>query len=317
LAQVDVRRLTTEQRARHREKVAKHKKALALCKARKVPSLALSNPLAALMKFSSGALLPAHRLTLTMCGQWQRLVVGAQLDAATNDRGQLESAVQVARNVLTEAGVLRMRGHKRRRLQLAADSGFHSVTDLMFAARAKPWADILLAAPANPPTPDARKALFRREAFRLNFSRHTVTCPKGRLMDGPHFNRTQSRDRYYGVGCSDCPLKRKCTRAPRRVLSIHWEGERADADMRRRMRHRNAPARYLRRFATAEPVFSLLEDTMGFRRCSSRFPQTIRAEVLLKLFALNLSRLLTFLRPRLLLRQLRQLLLRLVTQPLF
>jgi Transposase DDE domain len=45
--------------------------------------------------------------------------------------------------------------------------------------------------------------------------------------------------------------------------------------------------------ATVEPVFSYLEDAMGFRRVSSRKPSTVTAELLLKLLAHNVSRLLT------------------------
>ena len=53
-----------------------------------------------------------------------------------------------------------------------------------------------------------------------------------------------------------------------------------------------AKARYNRRIATIEPVFSYLEDTMGFRRSSSRRTDTVRAEVFMKLLAYNLLRLL-------------------------
>jgi hypothetical protein len=62
--------------------------------------------------------------------------------------------------------------------------------------------------------------------------------------------------------------------------------------MLERMAQPDAPARYARRMATVEPVFASLEHDMGFRRLSSRFTRTIGAEVLLKLLAHNISRLL-------------------------
>jgi hypothetical protein len=42
---------------------------------------------------------------------------------------------------------------------------------------------------------------------------------------------------------------------------------------------------------TIEPVFSFLEHTMRFRRASSRRKQTVVSEVLLKLLAYNIDRL--------------------------
>jgi hypothetical protein len=45
--------------------------------------------------------------------------------------------------------------------------------------------------------------------------------------------------------------------------------------------------------ATIEPVFASVEDGMAFRRVASRHPRTVRAEVLLKLLAHNIRRLLT------------------------
>ena len=62
--------------------------------------------------------------------------------------------------------------------------------------------------------------------------------------------------------------------------------------MNRRMSQPDAKAEYNKRIATVEPVFSMLEDTMGYRRVSSRHAEGARAEILLKLLAYNLSRLL-------------------------
>jgi hypothetical protein len=50
--------------------------------------------------------------------------------------------------------------------------------------------------------------------------------------------------------------------------------------------------RYHRRIATVEPVFSNIESVMAYRRASSRREGTVVAEVLLKVLAHNISRLL-------------------------
>jgi hypothetical protein len=61
--------------------------------------------------------------------------------------------------------------------------------------------------------------------------------------------------------------------------------------MRERMAMPGAKERYNRRIATVEPVFSYIEDAMGFRRASSRKTETVKSEILLKVLAYNLLRL--------------------------
>jgi IS5 family transposase len=63
--------------------------------------------------------------------------------------------------------------------------------------------------------------------------------------------------------------------------------------MRGRLAKPGARERYNRRVSTVEPVFSAIEDSMGYRRVSSRLPETVKAEILLKVLAHNVSRLVT------------------------
>lgn len=57
------------------------------------------------------------------------------------------------------------------------------------------------------------------------------------------------------------------------------------------MAQSGAKERYNKRIATIEPVFSMIEHTMGYRRVGTRDDEGIRAEILLKILAYNLSRL--------------------------
>lgn len=57
--------------------------------------------------------------------------------------------------------------------------------------------------------------------------------------------------------------------------------------------------RYNRRIGTVEPVFAHLVDTMGYRRATTRHPEALRAEILLKCLAHNVARLLVARRLRL------------------
>lgn len=286
LARQDVESLEPQARQVIAAKVHKHTEAVRLCQQRGATSVVLTSPAAALMKFPSGAGLPGHRATVAACGQQTRLVVGVLLDAAAVDYGHLEDAVREARRVLLKAGM-----PQDTCLQVAADAGYHSKADLVFAHREASWVDVLVAQPPGERAPTGPSGLYGRDDFMLDAAERSVVCPAGRKMRGPSYDKAHGYDRYVGAGCKDCPLKPKCTRGRERNVTVDWDFEKARSAMRQRLAQSGAKERYNRRIATVEPVFSSLEDTMGFRRVSSRLPQTLKAEVLLKLLAYNISRL--------------------------
>jgi transposase len=284
---IDPRDLPKADRKEHAAKLKKHREALALCEERDVSNVVLTSPAAALMKFPSGAGLPGHRVTVTASGQSTRFVISVLVDAATNDYGKLEGAVNQARAALVRAGV-----PEDAKLQFAADAGYWSEDDLSFALRSREWADILVAEPGKENGhADRPKAFFGRDAFEIDGA--TAKCPAGTLMRGPYPD-ANGRLKWIGVGCSDCPEKPRCTPGRERALTLSPAGE----AMRGRLERKGARERYNRRIATVEPIFSAIEDTMGFRRVSSRLPETVRAEILLKVLAHNVARLVTAKRVR-------------------
>jgi hypothetical protein len=180
-------------------------------------------------------------------------------------------------------------------LQVAADAGYFNPPDLAFAQANTSWVDVLVKEKSNRSRLQAKgRAYFSREAFRL-VSRDEVLCPADKRMRGPKRYKGLSENSfvYLGDGCSRCPKHSACTPSKRRQLVVHWDYEKLRTFMRQRMSQDGAQARYHQRMATVEPVFSSLEDGMGFRRVSSRRPRTVNAEVLLKLLAHNVSRLLS------------------------
>jgi len=245
----------------------------------------LTSPAAGQMKFPSGGIAPGHRVTVTAAGEATRLVVGVLLDAAPNDSGNLEKALRDAHQRLLAAGI-----PADTQLQAAADAGYFTSEDLAFAAREKAWVDVLVDA-RSAPHPAPHEGHYTKDAFHLDAATQQVTCPAGTLMHGP-IKDMPGHVRYTGVGCATCPKKAACTSAGTRRIVLNWETEKARAAMHQRMQQPDAQARYKRRMSTVEPVFSNLEDALGFRRTSSRFEKTVRAEVLLKLLAHNVSRLL-------------------------
>jgi transposase len=284
LARVDLATLSDEEREAHLAAVKKHEEALQLCRQYQRTNLVLTSPSAGLMKFPDGASRPGHRATVVAAGKKERFVVGVLVDAAANDYGKLGPAIMCAREWLTKAGV-----SLDTRMQVAGDPGYFSVEDLAFASANSHWVDVLIAEGKR----GRRKStdgepIFGVDDFRRGDS--TMVCPAGRLMKGP-FNDA-GRERWHGDGCAACGLKPRCTQGKYRALTIDTEYIRLRDAMRERFAQPGVRDRYNHRIATVEPVFSSIEDAFGFRRVSSRKESAVKAEILLKVFAYNLSRLL-------------------------
>ena len=97
--------------------------------------------------------------------------------------------------------------------------------------------------------------------------------------------------RWEGIGCDTCHLKRQCTTADRRLLSLRLPFRRAQERMHERMSRPEAKGLYAKRMATIEPVFAFLESVMGFRRAATRLRESVLAEVSLNILAYNIARL--------------------------
>lgn len=287
LAKVDVAAMSAEARVVHDAKVTKHRDALALCAARMRPNVVLTNRLAALMKFPNGAGMPGHRITVTAAGVKARLIVSVLVDDATNDFGKLRGAAVDARAALQRAGL-----PVDTRLGFVLDAGYTAEQDYTFAKEAEGWADILIAS-ASATTDHAgegrKQKYFGRERFTLRPD-DSVLCPADRLMRGP-FDDHSGRTKWVGDGCAECSLRPQCTKGRARAFTATLDRERIRGRMQERLATEAGKTRYGRRMSIVEPVFANLEDVMGFRRASSRHSGAVIAEVLLKVLAHNLSRL--------------------------
>ena len=286
LGEVDTTKLGEAQRREHEAKVAKHAEAVRRCEAEGRTSFSTTNATAGLMKFPDGASLPGHRVTVTAAGSWLRFVVDVLVTNKANDFGSLEESVVRARDALRAAGL-----PEGQRLQVAADPGYLSTRDLVFAAASRDWVDVLI----HEPPPERRSkdrdkgGVFGRERFTI-LEDGTAICPAGQKMKGPMW-QTESRRVWRGDGCAECPLKPQCTVGRWRSLTQDVESDRVYAAMRERMAEQGAKQRYNRRIATVEPVFGTIEEKMGYRRAASRLADTVDAEILLKVLAYNLGRL--------------------------
>jgi transposase len=283
LSSLDEATLDETEREAHRAKLEKHRTALELCRQRDSTSVVLTNDAAALMKFPSGASAPAHRTTIVATGASSRFVVGVLVDADSTDHGKLGEALCRARDVLDRLGL-----RNEHRLVAAADGGYAFDADFEFAFKNRDWVDVLI--------PERSVGRYARFFGRDRFVVHpdlTATCPAGTQMLGPYSNSRKNPDelKWVGVGCSTCPLKPNCTDGKVRALQLDLQREKHRQHMQTRMGQPGAAERYNKRIATVEPVFSHLESTMEFRRCSSRSSETVLSEILLNVLAYNIDRL--------------------------
>jgi transposase len=280
LKSVDAEKLGEEQKKIHEEKLAKHQNAVEQCAEKGVTNFVVGNELASLMKLGTGANAPGHRVTMAATGVKERLVLSVFVDASNHDTGKLQPALEEAHRVLDAIGAPQA-------VPALADAGYWTKQDLAFALSSD---DSILI--KEPPEPQAKKdahgkRLFSRERFDLRTD-DSVICPAGTMMKGPK-PASDGRVKYLGIGCEQCPLKVQCTTGKRREFTVDLELEHLRARMRERFA--SEPNRYKRRIAIIEPVFSNIESTMGYRRVTTRDPMSLRAEILLKVIAHNLSRL--------------------------
>ena len=284
LAKVDTAQLNEEDLAEHEAKLEKHNGIIRACEEQQRTNVVATSPSAGLMKFPDGASGPGQRVTASACGVKERFIIDVFIDATSTDFGKLGRAVINTRAALTDAGVP-LDGA----IQVAADAGYFSTADLVFAANNPKLVDALIAeGKIGPRKSSEGDALFSAEEFPRNPD-GSVTCPAGLPMKGPHPER--GTERWYGTGCATCELKPRCTNGKTRSIFIDLEYQHARDAMRRRMAQPGARERYNKRIATIEPVFSGLQNAMGFRRVSSRNAEAVRAEIFLKVLTYNLGRL--------------------------
>jgi hypothetical protein len=283
LASADTTTMSDEQREEHRRRRAKHEETIRRCQEEGRTEIVRTNPLASRQKFPGGGVQLGHRVTVAAVGQKVRLVVGVLIDADQSDAGKLRPVVEQARAVLLGAGVA-----PDAKMQVTADSGYTAERDLAFAASNPHAIDVLAPVDDIDRSKSTKRGLFGRERFVIHPD-GSATCPAGKKMLGPY--ASGRRRSYRGIDCTTCPLRSQCTDAKQRCLNILPTYDKLHAAMHDRMAAPDAKARYARRSSTVEPVFASLENEMGFRRCSSNHPDTIVAEILLKLLAHNLRRL--------------------------
>jgi transposase len=293
LMSIDPATLSSDEQEAREQSLARNRAVLAACQQSGRTSIVRTNPSAAVMMFPTGASAPGHRITVTASGAKTRIVVSVLVDADTTDYGKLRPALEQTRAVLRRAGI-----PSGVRLCASADAGYGSEADLAFAESSRAWLDTIV--PANEKTVGNGHAqkYFGHDRFTV-LPDGKLQCPSGATMQGPSPNG-DGRVKFRGVGCGQCLLRSQCTESTQRVIILAPRLERLRSAMRRQLEEPGIRQRYSKRMATVEPVFSNLQDVMMYRRASSRSEESVIAEVLLKILAHNISRLVATRRAKLL-----------------
>lgn len=130
---------------------------------------------------------------------------------------------------------------------------------------------------------------FPQRAFVYDEHADVYRCPAGQVLKRQARYRKQRRARYATQACSSCPLRDRCTKRKRRVIERTRATELREG-LARVMAQPQARARYVKRQAMVEPVFSHLRGQQGLRRFRRRGLAKVRLEFLLHIMAYNLSR---------------------------
>jgi hypothetical protein len=215
LVEADVSSLSDDEKRAHEAKVKKHEDALRDCERRGTASVVVTNELASLMKFPSGAGLPGHRITVTGAGVKERFIVGFLVDGDPTDAGKLEAALTQARQVLSEAG-----GAPGEKYQVAADAGYWDEGTLQFCAEQRGLYDVLI----NEKPGVLPGRYLTREHFKI-LDDGSAICPAGVEMKGPQAHHS-GRVLWMRVGCEACHLRPSCTPGKTRTLTASLDLER-------------------------------------------------------------------------------------------
>lgn len=225
LVTVDLEALSEAEREAHRNKVEKHRAAVAACEARGRTSIVTTNPAAVLLEFPDGAGAPGHRVSAMAAGVQARFLVSVLVTADTHDYGLLEPLVVETRKVLARSGV-----SAETPLQIGADAGYCAHADLSFAARVRGHTDILIA--GTEPN-ESRSEFFGRDRFSFADD-GSVMGPAGRRMHGL-YREPGGRTKWVGVGCASCERRPQCTKGRTRSLAVDEDLDRVRGAMRERM----------------------------------------------------------------------------------
>lgn len=139
---------------------------------------------------------------------------------------------------------------------------------------------------------NTRDGLFTKDAFHIDLSRNTVTCPAGQLVQIRRNRKDGTRIASFGAACKTCPQAAACTRSKTwRNIHIHPQEQK----LQRAREEQKKPAwriRYNKNRPKVERKFAhLMKRSHGGRRVRMRGTDKVERDFLMLCAAENLRRL--------------------------
>lgn len=136
--------------------------------------------------------------------------------------------------------------------------------------------------------------LFHKNQFVYDSQTDSYRCPNGQtLTPVERFKGSTGRMAYAGyrtAACGSCPLIAQCTRSKQGRQIKRYACDAAKEALRARMKEPDVRARYKKRSAMVEPVFSQLRYVQGLTRFLRKGLKAVRVEFALHAMAYNLGR---------------------------
>jgi len=142
---------------------------------------------------------------------------------------------------------------------------------------------------------EAEQGRYGRERFRKTKSGKLI-CPQGNAMDLKRVEEHEdghSVSVYEGSGCGQRAVRDRCTKAPRRTLSIDSREAYRDR-MRKKLRSNRGRETYMKRQGIAEPLHGDDQKNRGWRQHHLRGLSYARGEFLLVRIATNLAKIVRY-----------------------
>jgi transposase len=205
------------------------------------------------------------------------IIVACETTRQETDAGQLTPMIQQARENLGPAATAAQ-------TTTLADSGYGAGADLQAAADQQ--MNVLVPPAQGKP---ARDNPYATQNFTYDASAHTVTCPRGVLLDHEgHTLQKELRIERFRCHCRDCPVRGQCTRDPKGRQIEVWPHTPTVQEMRARLREPATERQWRKRREIIEPRFGQIKQHEGFRRWTVWGLEGVRTQWSLLCATLNL-----------------------------
>ncbi len=205
-----------------------------------------------------------------------KLIVDHEVTNECNDMNQLNAMAVRAKAVLEVDS-----------LEVVADAGYYNSQEI------KDCQDqgIVPYVPQTNSSKNKKAGRYTKEDFRYDAENDCYWCPAGEALryssSGPDKHGRKIR-RYDARRCTECALKRKCTRDKRGRRITRWEHEMCLEELAQRLRAK--PEKVKQRKALVEHPFGTIKRSMDQGYFLTRRLCKVRAEMSLTILAYNIKR---------------------------